>query len=111
MLNIPNLEKLAMYLLSLPADYEHFDMRDFFTIDDEWDPVAPSECKHINKHQCGAVACALGHSIDAGICSAEYKSWDRLCEAEYGILRHDDGSDRKYPKISTISNGRIRKNG
>lgn len=52
-----NLEKLATYLEALPVDYEAFEMA-YFNSEESEKPVAMA---------CGAVACAVGHGINAGI--------------------------------------------
>ena len=59
-----NLAKLADFLERLPADYEHFDMRDYVIA-----PVEPKSTglRQIMHGECGTTACALGHGPAAGI--------------------------------------------
>lgn len=61
-----NLEKLAAYLEGLPDDYDHFDMGCYH-----------SQSAGLTKEvaSCGAVACAVGHGLAAGIPSMP-EDWD-----------------------------------
>lgn len=70
-----NLEKLATYLESLPADYSHFAMDDFFCQDtgtsNDFKEYKRLEGEYARNNggvgRCGAVACAVGHGPAAGI--------------------------------------------
>lgn len=66
--NIGNLEKLATYLESLPADYEHFSMLDYYCGER---PAADYALHNGGLGKCGAVACAVGHGPAAGILAPE----------------------------------------
>lgn len=61
-MNKRNLTKLANYLDTLPDGYKHFDMNKFYA--DRFDGFFTSET---NLNECGAVACAVGHGLVAGI--------------------------------------------
>lgn len=68
-----NLRKLAVYLLGLPKGYKHFYMGNFYEVGDrEFQPNRVT----IPEMSCGAVACALGHGINAGIkCTKSIDDW------------------------------------
>lgn len=59
-----NLRKLADYLTALPDDYNQFDMSDFVGSESTFlkELVAGQPI-----HQCGAVACAVGHCTSIGL--------------------------------------------
>lgn len=66
-----NLEKLATYLEQLPVDYKHFDMGDYYNgqalmTDEQLTDYALNN-GGVDKYNCGAVACAVGHGPSAGI--------------------------------------------
>lgn len=65
-----NLFKLAGYLLNLPKNYKHFDMASHVYAGDTSDYSDNQiELLLLNKvkvYDCGAVACAVGHCVDAG---------------------------------------------
>ncbi len=76
-----NLNKLADYLDTLPANYQHFDMAIYYGYDkqvakDEGEPdevyyihsITPedADCKP-SSFACGSAACAVGHGPSAGI--------------------------------------------
>lgn len=82
-----NLTKLAYYLESLPEDYAHFEMSEFFDHEGDCELVEPdvreavveagtwngpavhAYARDINAflNNCGTVACAIGHAPAAGI--------------------------------------------
>lgn len=74
--NRRNLDKLATYLETLPKRYKHFNMGYFL---EAQSIIDDSETRHrnyvdyaknnggVNKHYCGAVACAIGHGPSAGV--------------------------------------------
>lgn len=66
-----NLEKLATYLESLPANYRHFGMDRYAVHDPNRSDYEPCE-----DFPCGTVACALGHGPAAGITSAPHETWE-----------------------------------
>jgi hypothetical protein len=75
-----NLALLAAYLRSLPQDYRHFEMSDYFGTfgSHNDDPV-----------QCGTVACAVGHGPAAGLPrlrdqNGEKESWPVYEERVFG---------------------------
>lgn len=77
-----NLGILSAHLLSLPEDYQNFGMKSFCTskINDEdeedgGEPIYPIQNQAKEIHNCGAVACALGHGIAAGV-----KNWKKFDE-------------------------------
>lgn len=86
-----NCVTLAKYLLSLPEDYEHFDMNEFYV-----KPVKPFDNEYIahvfvypvdaGKLECGAVACALGHGPAAGIIPEEHISWYTYSTKYFGTV-------------------------
>jgi hypothetical protein len=72
-MNRANLEKLAAYLESLPADYEHFSMESYLRNADDyfyWTSMADT------LQDCGTVACAIGHGPAAGITPLPGENWD-----------------------------------
>lgn len=81
---IKNLKKLAKYLYNLPDDYQHFDMSIFCGTED-----VNFELYEVSKEtysQCGAVACALGHGIAAGIKPyKKAKNWEDYSYENFGI--------------------------
>lgn len=66
-----NLEKLRDYLVSLPEDYEYFDMGIFYAEEEEGVALG----KVPQKTTCGTVACAVGHGPAAGIMPLEEEYW------------------------------------
>jgi hypothetical protein len=67
-----NLDKLASYLESLPADYDHFNIRAYFALSNfDGYPEQPCPKEVLNMSykvtDCGTVACAIGHGPAAGI--------------------------------------------
>jgi len=59
-MNVPNLEKLAAYLESLPADYAHFNMGNFMI-------GRVADYLQDGQMHCGTAGCAVGHGPAAGI--------------------------------------------
>lgn len=96
-----NLKKLATYLESLPADYEHFGMWRYFTHNEE--SVGVYE---INKvcSPCGTAACAVGHGPNAGIKPLpEDDTWNDYSKRAFGFDPRGDarwewcfGSEWRY---------------
>lgn len=83
-----NCVTLAKYLLSLPEDYEHFDMDNFYIkpeklSDNIYTCVSPVDA---GKPACGAVACALGHGPAAGIIPEEDICWIKYCAKYFGMI-------------------------
>lgn len=67
-MNRANLEKLAAYLESLPADYQHFGMATFC----ENHGMTFERVNHAPEPtDCGTVACAVGHGPAAGLPAIE----------------------------------------
>lgn len=62
-----NLRKLARFLEQLPDNYEHFDMRQYYTVNGRLQLRVCNVDEAIDKHPCGTTACAIGHAFDAGI--------------------------------------------
>lgn len=60
-----NLLKLASYLESLPEDYDHFTMKNYF-LNNQYQTTFPTK-DELNMTTCGTVACAVGHGPAAGI--------------------------------------------
>ena len=77
-----NLLKLANHLESLPEDYEHFGMQNFFIVESDEnlghfpDVVKNSEALS----HCGTVACAVGHGPFIGIEPLEGEYWTTYSE-------------------------------
>lgn len=80
-----NLKKLAAYLKKFPDNYGHFDMAVYFDIGDGMDgELNPTEAI---EHQCGAVACAIGHGVAAGIeVIDEDDEWDDYAAGQFGAF-------------------------
>jgi len=60
--NLDNLWKLCRHLERLPTWYEHFNMATYHN-----QKIAEEQVKPHSQWPCGTVACAAGHSIDAGV--------------------------------------------
>jgi hypothetical protein len=86
-MNIENLEKLARFLLALPSDYQHFAMDSYFRIDSAAYRRAPKEDNPAN---CGAVACAIGHAVTAGLPMTEDESFYHYSLRVFGLDAEDD---------------------
>jgi hypothetical protein len=82
-----NLQKLASYLLALPADYDHFDMSSYL----EHNGVQKDPQDYaIICAPCGTVACAVGHGPAAGIepdprPAVDDSSWFAYCIEKFGL--------------------------
>lgn len=89
-----NLITLANYLDALPPDYTHFHMGMFARVNpDDLD----GNYKDVNivsrlnpadngiGYQCGAVACALGHGVAAGIPALPGETWPTYAKRAYGV--------------------------
>jgi hypothetical protein len=89
-MNRENLDKLATYLESLPADYEHFDMSRYLLIPGGIGSIAAELAYGADPtilNNCGTAACALGHGPAAGI-PAELEpgygiDWDQYAEENF----------------------------
>jgi len=91
-----NLKKLAIYLLSLPKDYTHFDMGVFYGDDRGFyqDGVLdPADLKPEFYEHCHTIACAVGHGPAAGIKAKATEVWKEYIKRAFGILT---GSDEWY---------------
>jgi hypothetical protein len=82
-----NLEKLASYLESLPADYDHFNMTGYFLLDGL--DINLSNIYNLKPKDCGSSACAIGHGPDAGIRRYNDYSWDIYSYRVYGMSHID----------------------
>ncbi len=73
-----NLFILAGYLLNLPRNYKHFDMQTYIR-DPEYGgqggALESDLLKAKTVPECGAVACAVGHCIDAGFKPKKERHW------------------------------------
>ena len=86
------LRKLANYLLSLPEDYEKFDMSNFIVRDDN----GSSDFCQINEttlHTCGTAACALGHAPSIFRVPKDCADWWDLAELLFGLEEYSDDWD------------------
>ena len=91
--HINNLLKLAQYLITLPENYGHFSMGEFFsrgggalmlfnaTIMGYDLPAMTTEC--------GTTACAIGHGPAAGIAPGERESWGRYTSRNFTGYNND----------------------
>jgi hypothetical protein len=90
------LEKLAAYLESLPADYEHFDM--IYWIE----PINRERVLNYARHNggvpsCGTAACAAGHGPAAGILfPEEFLAGEDLNWGAYANFLVGGDSDIRY---------------
>jgi hypothetical protein len=68
-----NLVQLARHLRTLPADYKHFAMSDYYVASGpgEWSPAGAAT----GLQQCGTSACAAGHGPVAGIAPLPEEGW------------------------------------
>lgn len=97
-MNRENLTKLAAYLESLPADYQHFDMGVFYHRDD-YDTIKaeleyaedPTAVTH-----CGTAACALGHGPAAGIAPTRVTGTVGIDWSAYGLKFIDQDDTATY---------------
>lgn len=85
-----NLHKLADYLDSLPADYEHFGMQTYYS----GPGVFVAHDLYVNAPRdfftvCGTVACALGHGPAAGIPFTERDFGECIGERTTGAIDFD----------------------
>lgn len=86
-MNRPNLKILCLKLESLPEDYEHFGMDDYY-----YTPNKRYTLPHkaLSPTDCGTVACAAGHAPSAGIVpSSPGMSWEGYID-EYFELSDDE---------------------
>lgn len=85
-MNKKNLLTLAIYLESLPHDYQHFGMR-WFTDDfeDGAELVYATENGGLDQYGCNSVACAVGHGPSAGFLVPEscIKKWKNSVDVEW----------------------------
>lgn len=95
--NFINFKKLVKYLLSLPADYENFDMSKY--VNGELQGTANNNYSPV----CGTSACALGHGLAAGVIPSDERlitklfsmggltrdiAWTEYCD-QFFITTHD----------------------
>lgn len=84
-----NLLKLAKGLLSLPADYAHFDMEcyaDFSTFREGIEMrVEPCDMTPPKYNECGTVACAAGHGPLFVTPGLPGETWDEYIKRVFGI--------------------------
>ncbi|MDH7796399.1 MULTISPECIES: hypothetical protein [unclassified Beijerinckia] len=98
-MNRDNLRKLADYLITGRVEYE-FDMKWYCVSayrDHEYSPA---------KHDCGAIACALGHGPAAGIePSADCYSWQSYSRNQFDLAHYSDEWDWAFgPGWSYLDN-------
>ena len=89
-----NLTKLADYLAKLPADYQHFDMRDYNRTSSDGGYTL-----HLadRSYDCGTVACAVGHGPAAGVRVYGDMGWGAYCARVFGIDRWVSRKTFEYP--------------
>lgn len=99
-MNKTNLLKLSTYLDSLPDDYAHFDMINYFD-----GPDLDLEIKYARENggvgSCGTAACAVGHGPSAGILfeddlldrSSGAPDWNTYC---YRHFIDEDGAEWEW---------------
>jgi hypothetical protein len=86
-----NLKQLANYLWSLPDNYNHFDMRDYFARHRPKDgflarmTFSAGEASGLDVTTCNTVACALGHSFAAGLPYNNESFWGNYCGNVFGF--------------------------
>lgn len=80
-MNRKNLEKLAAYLLTLPVNYRHFSMIDYFIIDG-YDGLPTDAAGEIGW---GSVACAVGHGPAAGVRAKDGETWSQYENRVFGL--------------------------
>lgn len=87
---VRNLIRLAKYLWSLSEDYAHFDMATYFDPDDKGFSSLNDLPQHFTKaklNSCGAVACAIGHSLAIDtmeLTKSNVSMWCSLAKDLYG---------------------------
>lgn len=101
-MNSANLLLLAERLDRLPKNYEHFDMQVYTSAD-----LDPSKVTRKVIHNCGTVACAVGHGPT--IRGLEAKStdldWEDYCLRVFGIDFHSAAFDFMFgPDWSDLDN-------
>lgn len=85
-MNKNNLLKLAAKLESLPADYDHFNMRYYAFHGETGQELDPDEVKEAFQHNCGTVACAIGHAPTIpGLEASKDESWEEYSERVFEI--------------------------
>lgn len=82
-----NLRKLAAYLMTLPADYPDFEMKDFVQTESR----EKREYAHVAA--CGTAACAAGHGPIAGVAPHEGEDWSSYT---FRVFTSDDDSDGQW---------------
>lgn len=84
-----NIIKLINFLESLPENYPHFDMEDWYHPHDNLTFMCEGEqiraSRELGDPQVGSCGCALGHSLAAGIDHNGSDSWRDFAETAYGI--------------------------
>lgn len=74
-----NLQLLATYLISLPEDYEHFDMRNYLNKRKSFATLNVDSAEELGT--CGSAACAIGHGPAAGVpITYQDSSWQDYCD-------------------------------
>jgi hypothetical protein len=81
-MNCENLQKLATYLRSLPADYQEFDME-----------VYASDNSFAHPLSCGTAGCAIGHGPNAGIAAQDQEEWEDYSRRVFAITADADEWD------------------
>jgi hypothetical protein len=104
MVNRGNLKTLADYLFELPENYDSFNMSSYFSVveDGLWGREFEIRNKYAREnggvHNCGAVACAVGHGPSAGFLAVDSDfpgstiDWSAYCERNFCPV-FSEGSD------------------
>lgn len=87
MMNVTNLKLLADYLLALPEDYRHFDMRDWHKAYSYPLSAYLEETSH-----CNTAGCAVGHApyVKGLPKPYDYEHWDEYSGRIFGMGRDSD---------------------
>jgi len=93
--HINNFKKLIKYMKSLPDDYGHFDMGQYWSAK----LIVGEGLLAVDSYQvsspittCGTFACLLGHAPQAGInVSKGVEHWNDYCYKRFGITSQYDG--------------------
>ncbi len=86
-----NLERLGRYLANLPVKYvrEHFEMTDWFMHNYTSVVRVDKAIEIMETHQCGAVACAIGHAPFAlPDVDMREMSWTTISDEVFGVHYH-----------------------
>lgn len=80
-MNTDNLLLLAERLEKLPANYNHFNMNDYINRN-----LDPGEITKKVLHNCGTVACAVGHAPTIrGLNARKDENWEEYSERIFGF--------------------------